>query len=62
MRCLQKLRDTRVRNNHTMGVQFICKTDILGRLAFKFEAAYDKRYNKTCATSEDSDQPGHPPI
>ena len=22
--------------------------------------AYDKTYNKTCATSEDSDQPAHP--
>ena len=26
-----------------------------------FEPAYDKTYNKTCATSEDSDQPAHQP-
>ena len=26
----------------------------------KFEPAHDKNYNKTCAISEDSDQPAHP--
>ena len=26
----------------------------------KYEAAHDKIYNKTCATSEDSDQSAHP--
>ena len=26
----------------------------------KYEQAHDKTYNKTCATSEDSDQPAHP--
>ena len=26
----------------------------------KIEPAHDKTYNKTCATSEDSDQPAHP--
>ena len=25
-----------------------------------FETAHDKNYNKTCASSEDSDQPAHP--
>ena len=25
-----------------------------------FEPAYDKTYNKTCATSEDPDQPAYP--
>ena len=24
------------------------------------ESAHDKTYNKTCATSQDSDQPAHP--
>ena len=27
---------------------------------FPFEPAHDETYNKTCATSEDSDQPAHP--
>ena len=27
---------------------------------FKNESAHDKTYEKTCATSEDSDQPAHP--
>ena len=27
---------------------------------FTNEPAHDKSYNKTCATSEDSDQPAHP--
>ena len=26
----------------------------------KFEPVHDKAYNRTCATSEDSDQPAHP--
>ena len=25
-----------------------------------YKPAHDKTYNKTCATSEDSDQPAHP--
>ena len=29
-------------------------------VSFIFEPAHDKAYNKTCATSEDSDQPAHP--
>ena len=28
-------------------------------LLYKTEPAHDKTYNKTCATSEDSDQPAH---
>ena len=30
------------------------------RLNKTYEPAHDKTYNKTCATSEDSDQPAHP--
>ena len=29
------------------------------KLSFPFEPAHDKTNNKTCATSEDSDQPAH---
>ena len=29
-------------------------------ICFLFEPAHDKTYNKTCVTSEDSDQPAHP--
>ena len=28
-------------------------------VVLSFEPAHDKTYNKTCATSEDSDQPAH---
>ena len=30
------------------------------RFCYIYEAAHDKTYIKTCATSEDSDQPAHP--
>ena len=30
------------------------------KLCITYESANDKTYNKTCATSEDSDQPAHP--
>ena len=30
------------------------------KTSITYEPAHDKTYNKTCATSEDSDQPTHP--
>ena len=39
----------------TLGLAMILSCDNL-----PFESAHDKTYYKTCATSEDSDQPAHP--
>ena len=48
-----------IKDIHVATLDF--NTNIQGRFLSKFEPPYDKINDMACATSEDSDQPGHPP-
>ena len=50
------------RMNYTRGCKHVENNETKSYQDLKiYKLAFDKTYNTTCATSEDSDQPGHPP-
>ena len=44
---------------HLTRILTVCFDNCVGAKRVEYELAYDKTYNKTCGTSENSDQPAH---
>ena len=45
----------------TMWTKFVLTSSIITLINIKIKPAHDKTYKMACASSGDSDQPGHPP-